>query len=101
MKDHKINIYVRRTVKTLLWVFAGLICVIVLAITALQFHAVQRYVAQRALASISEKTHTRIELGSISIAFTHSVVLHNLFVESRQRDTLLFVQNLAVDVNLL
>ena len=53
------------------------------------------------MSSISEKTHTRIEVGSVSIAFTNSVVLHDLFVESIQHDTLLFIQTLAVDVNLL
>jgi translocation and assembly module TamB len=62
---------------------------------------VQRYIAQKAVSSLSEKTHSRIEVGSVNIAFTHSVVLHNIFIESRQRDTLLFIQSLAVDVNLL
>ena len=68
---------------------------------ALQFHGVQRYIAQKALSSISEKTHTRIEVGSVSIAFTNSVVLKNIFVESRKGDTLLSIQTLAADVNLL
>jgi hypothetical protein len=66
----------------------------------LQFPVVQRYIAQKALSSISEKTHTRIEIGSVNIAFTHSVVLKNIFIESRQRDTLLSIQSLAADVNL-
>jgi translocation and assembly module TamB len=73
---------------------------IILAVVALQFHGVQHYIAQKAMSSISEKTHTRIEVGSVSIAFTNSVVLHDLFVESVQHDTLLFIQTLAVDVNL-
>ena len=68
---------------------------------ALQFHGVQHYIAQKVLSSISVKTHTRIEVGSVTIAFTHSVVLQNIFVESRQGDTLLSIQTLAADVNLL
>jgi translocation and assembly module TamB len=99
--EHKTKTYVRRAIKTVLWILVGMLGLIILAVAALQFHGVQRYIAQKALSSISEKTHTRIEVGSVNIAFTHSVVLHNIYVESRQRDTLLSIQTLAADVNLL
>jgi translocation and assembly module TamB len=99
--ENKIKTYTRRAIKTVVWILAGILGLIILAVVMLQFHGVQHYIAQKALSSISEKTHTRIEVGSVSIAFTHSVVLHNLFVESLQRDTLLFIQTLAADVNLL
>ncbi len=72
-----------------------------LAVAALQFHGVQRYISQKAISSISEKTHTLVEVGSVNISFPNSIVLHNIFVESRQRDTLLFIQTLVADVNLL
>lgn len=81
--------------------FVGLLVLIVLAVAALQFHGVQKYIAQKAVSFISEKTNTRIEIGSVNIAFTHSVVIKDIFIESRQQDTLLSVQSLAVDVNLL
>jgi translocation and assembly module TamB len=99
--EHKIKTYVRRAIKTVVWILAGILGLIILAVAALQFSMVQRYIAHKALSSISEKTHTRIEVGSVKIAFTNSVVLHNIFVESRQRDTLLSIQTLAADVNLL
>jgi len=98
---HKIKTYIRCAIKTVLWILAGILGLIILAVAALQFSMVQHYIAQKALSSISEKTHTRIEVGSVNVAFTNSVVLHNIFVESRQRDTLLFIQKLAADVNLL
>ena len=95
------NKYVRRIIKTVLWIFVGILGLIILTVAALQFHPVQRYLVQKAVFSISEKTHTRIEIGSVEIAFTHSIVLQNIFIESRQQDTLLFIQTLAADVNLL
>ena len=101
MIEHKTKTYIRRIIKTVLWIFVGILGLIILTVAALQFHAVQRYIVQKAVSSISEKTHTRIEIGSVEIAFTHSIVLQNIFIESRQRDTLLFVQTLAADVNLL
>jgi translocation and assembly module TamB len=79
---------------------AGIVGLIILTVVALQFPGVQSYISRKALSSISEKTHNRIEVGSVNIAFPNSVVLHNIFVESRPRDTLLFIRTLAADVNL-
>lgn len=101
MTEQKPNTFVRRAIKIVAWVLAGIMGLIILAVVALQFPGVQRYIAQKAVASIAEKTQTRIEVGSVNIAFRHSVVLHNIYVESRQRDTLLSIQTLSADVNLL
>ena len=68
---------------------------------ALQLPQVQRSIAQMLMTSLSKKTHSRIEIGSVSIAFTNSVVLHDIFIESRKQDTLVYVHTLAADVNLL
>ena len=67
----------------------------------LQIPGVQHSIAQKAVSIISDKTGTRIEIGSLEIAFTHSIVLGNVFVRDLRQDTLLFVRSLAVDVNLL
>ena len=101
VKEHKTKTYARRALKAVLWILAGMLGLITLAVVALQFSGVQRYIAQRVLSSISEKTQARIEVGWVNITFPNSVVLQNIFVESRQRDTLLFVQTLTVDVSLL
>jgi hypothetical protein len=100
-RDHTVKLALHRAMKIVLWILAGLLCVILLAVVALQFPGVQRFIVQKALSSIAEKTQTRIEVGSINVAFTNSAVLQNIFVESRQRDTLLFIRTLAADVNLL
>ncbi len=101
MTDSKPTSFFRRTIKIVAWIFAGILGLIILAVVALQIPGVQRYIAQKAVASIAEKTHTRIEVGSVNIAFSNSVVLRDIFVESRERDTLLSIQSVAVDVNLL
>jgi hypothetical protein len=101
LREHKTKTYARRVVRIVLWVLAGIPGVIILALLALQVPGIQSYIAQKAVSSLSGKTHTRIEVGSVSIAFTHTLVLRDLFVEDRQGDTLLSVQTLAADVNLL
>jgi translocation and assembly module TamB len=94
------NTYFRRTVKTVLWITAILLVLVIGLALALQFPQVQNYIAQKAISPISEKTHTRIELGSVTISLPNSVVLKHLFIEDRARDTLLSVGEVKVDVNL-
>ncbi|MHB1049695.1 MAG: translocation/assembly module TamB domain-containing protein [Bacteroidota bacterium] len=74
---------------------------IIVTVMLLQIPGVQHAIAQKAVSMISEKTNTRIEIGSLAIAFTHSIVLEDLYVEGLRKDTLLFVRSVAVDVNLL
>ncbi|MGE5314250.1 MAG: translocation/assembly module TamB domain-containing protein [Acidobacteriota bacterium] len=94
------NTYFRRTVKTILWVFGILIALIIVLALALQMPQVQNYIAQQAIAPISAKTHTRIELGSVTISLPNSIVLKRIFIEGQARDTLLSVREIRADVNL-
>jgi hypothetical protein len=98
---HKATTFIRRAIKSVLWILAGILGLVILAVVALRFPGIQHYLAQQAVSAIAEKTHSRIEVGSVRIAFTHSIVLQDIFIESRQRDTLLSIGTLAADVNLL
>ena len=73
LKIHKGKTIIRIAIKIVLWIFSGMLGLIILAAAMVQFPGVQHYIAQRIVSSISEKTHTRIEVGSVKIAFTHSV----------------------------
>ena len=101
MKAQKITSYLLRTTKILFWIFAGLLSLIVLTVAILQLPPVQSYIARQVVSSLSSKTHSRIEVGSVNIAFAHSIVLRDIFIESQHKDTLVFIQTLAADVNLL
>jgi hypothetical protein len=90
-----------RVVRIVLWLLAGILALIILAFLVLQIPGVQSSIARKAVSSISDKTHTRIEVGSVSIAFAHTLVLRNLFVGDLRGDTLLSVRTLTADVNLL
>jgi len=78
--------------------FAG---IIILAGLLLHIPAVQRSIIHRVLSSVTEKTNTRIDVGYVSIAFTHSIVLNDIFIENSERDTLLSIGSVKVDINLL
>ena len=93
--------WTRRSLKIARWVIVALVGVVILGVVALQLPAVQDAIARRVVASITGKTHSRIEIGAVRIAFTHSVVLEDVYIESLQRDTLLYIRRLAADIDLL
>jgi hypothetical protein len=94
------NTYFRRAVKAAACIIGVIIFLIIALAVALQFPHVQNYIAQKALSPISEKTHTRIELGSVTISLPNSVVLKNIFIEGQERDTILSIGEVKADVNL-
>ena len=99
--QHKTTTCVRRTIKIVLWILTGFVGLIILIVAVLQLPHVQRSIAQEVASSISEKIRSRVEVGSITIAFTRSIVLENILIENRQRDTLLSIRTLAIDMNVL
>ncbi len=101
MREHKKGRCARRVIKTALWGLASIPLVIILALLVLQIPAVQYFIAQKVTSSLSAATHARVEVGSVSIAFTHTLVLRGVFIEDRGGDTLLSVKTLTADVNLL
>ena len=65
----------------------------------LKVPAVQNYAVQKTLRYVREKTHTRIELKRIDLAFPTSLVLEGVFLEDEKADTLLALQKLEVDIH--
>jgi translocation and assembly module TamB len=94
------NKYFRRTAKTVLWIAGIMLLLMIAVVIALQFPRVQNYIAQQALAPIAEKTHTRIELESVTISLPSSIVLKHVFIEGRERDTLLSFAEIRAEVHL-
>jgi hypothetical protein len=70
-------------------------------IFSLQFRSVQTYFAKKAAKYLSEKLQTRVEVGSLYIKPFKSLVLDSLYIEDREKDTLLFSPRFTVDLNLL
>ncbi len=70
-------------------------------IFSLQFRSVQTYFAKKAANYLSEKLQTKVEVGGLYVKPFKSLVLDSLYIEDREKDTLLFSPRLTVDLNLL
>ncbi len=67
---------------------------------ALQFRAVQTYVAQRAASYLSSQLHTKIEIDEVYLKPFSSLSLKNIYIEDLSHDTLLFAQELVAGFDL-
>ena len=60
---------------------------------------VQVFVAKKAAVYLSDKLHTRVEIGSIDIEFFKKVVLEDVYIEDLHHDTLLYSKELKLDIS--
>jgi translocation and assembly module TamB len=76
------------------------VALLLIVVVALQFSAVQQKIINAATMFVSDKTHTRVEIGRVAISFPKNIVLEGVFVEDLKHDTLLAVEELSVGADL-
>jgi len=86
--------------KVLGWFLLSLFLILLLLIVAIQIPAVQNKVKDFAITFVQDKIGTPVSLDRIEIAFPKKIVVKNLYVESQQKDTLLYTNYLGVDISL-
>lgn len=71
----------------------------VLIFLLIQQSTVQTYIAQKAAAYLSEKLHTRVDIGSVEIRFFKRAVINDIYIEDLHKDTLLYSKRIMVGVS--
>lgn len=79
----------------------GLVLVLlIVAVVALQFPGTQDFVASKAEDYLRDKLGTEVRIGKFRTDFRHAINLDGVYLEDQQRDTLLSVGHLGVDIDL-
>src|SRR4051812_39470820 len=91
----------RKVLKVALYLVGGIIGLFALVWVALQFPAVQTYATGKLTHWLSDKTQTRIAIRRVDIDFFKTIVLQGVYVEDRQKDTLLYTDELKVNIGIL
>ncbi|MFA5417334.1 MAG: translocation/assembly module TamB domain-containing protein [Bacteroidales bacterium] len=91
----------RKFLKVIMWVIIVLLLLFILIVGLIQFPAVQTKIIHSATSIVSSKTHTKVEIEKISISFPKSVVIGGLFLEDMNRDTLVYANELKVNISLI
>jgi len=92
---------IRKLIKILLYILTVLILLLVISYAALQSNSVQTWLTQKIGNYLSEKLNAKITVDAVDISFFNNVILHGVYVEDQNKDTLLFVHRLEAGINSL
>lgn len=90
----------RKTAKIFLIIIGSLLGLVILIALLIQTAPVQNFARKKVQSYMSSKLDTRFEIGKIAIGFPKMVVLENVYVEDRQKDTLLSGGKIYVDISM-
>src|SRR5580765_5136853 len=75
--------------------------VIVLILVLIQTGPVQNYGRGKIEAYLENKLHTKVRIGNLYIDFPSRIILKNIYLEDRSRDTLISGGKIEVDISML
>ena len=91
----------KRILRILLTTLVSIFLLLVLVLVLIQTPPVQNFILKKAQSYLQDKLQTRVELGRIYIGFPKNIVLEDVYIEDKQKDTLLLAQRLKVDVSMM
>jgi hypothetical protein len=91
---------IRRLAGVFLKIIATIIIILVIVIFLIQTPYVQNIIRSKAEKYLSRKLNTRVNIGNLYIKFPENVVLRNIYLEDRQKDTLLSAGLIDVGIHM-
>jgi translocation and assembly module TamB len=91
---------VKKALKIFLRVLLGLLVFIILVLILVQTPPVQNFARKKVQAWLQKKLDTRFEIGKIYIGLPSSVVLERIYVEDKNKDTLLYGGSIRANISL-
>lgn len=86
--------------KILKWFFLSLFLLLLIILILLRIPAVQTKIAKVVVGFVENKTNTTINIDKVAINFIDHVKIKGLYVEDEMQDTLVYAQDLSVDVSI-
>src|SRR4029078_10283064 len=91
----------KRFLKITALVAAVVLLLLVTAILVIRIPSVQQDVVNKITGSVSSKTHSTVSIGRVGISFPKSIYLEKVFLDDRHKDTLLYAEEINVDMDML
>lgn len=91
---------IRIILKVFLIVLSSVVLLNIMLFVAFTFPAVQKYAADFAIEKLKPKVNTEMSIDKIRIKFFNSVELSGVYVEDRQKDTLVYLDKLSAGINM-
>ena len=90
-----------RVLRFIAWFLGILILLVILLILFIRSPWGQNIIVQRAVAYVSGKTNTKVEIEKLFITFDGNVMLKGLFLEDKKGDTLIYSKSLEADIPIM
>ena len=91
----------RRAGRIVLKTILSILLFFIIVVLLIQTPPVQSFVRKKAVSWLENKLDTRVEVGRIYIGLPKNVVLEDVYVEDRQKDTLLSGGKIKANINIL
>src|SRR5699024_9195170 len=90
----------KKIAKVAAWVLISLLFLLLAVIIAIQIPFIQNKIKDKALVFMESKIGTPVSLDRIEISFPKKIVVKGLYLESQEKDTLLYTDYLGIDISL-
>ncbi len=97
----KLERFGRIAIKTILWIIASVIFLVLLVFILIQVPAVQNFAKNKAVTFLQNKIHTKVAIGHITLGLPKMLVLEDVYFEDQKKDTLFAGHELKVDISML
>jgi hypothetical protein len=91
----------KRLARMFLWLFGGLILLLLSLSLMLLIPSVQKFAVNQATNWLTAKTHMHAEVGSVRISFPKTIQIGDIYLEDQQEDTLLFCEMFSLNADIL
>jgi hypothetical protein len=98
--DKKLNPFVKKALRIILWSAVTIVVFLLLIIVLIQVPAVQNFAKDKVLTYLNDKLKTKSSLDRIAISFPKTIVLQGFYFEDQHKDTLLSGKRLEIDIDL-
>ena len=92
--------YVRKSLKFLLWTVGSIVGLFLLIMLLIQIPFVQDKLKDKAVTYLEGKIHTKVAIAHINLGLPKNVVIEGVYLESQQKDTLLYAGKVDVNISL-
>ena len=98
--SEKVKKTVRRIFRITITTFLVILGILLLIIVLIQTGPVQNYGRHKMEAFLENKLHTKVRIGNLYIGFPSRIILKNIYLEDRRKDTLISGGRIEADISM-
>ena len=91
----------KKTGKILLYILGFVLVIIIVVVIFINTHTGKVFIKNKAQAYLQQKLKTKVAISSIDFSLPKWIEMKGIYLEDQKRDTLLFGEMVAVDINML